>query len=141
VAILFILLAGLSPMTAWAHGATPTQVVENFHKALVAGDGEAALALLLPDATIYEQGASQTKEEYASHHLAADMAFASAVEREVVDQSKKEVGDVTWITTRTHTTGTYKDKTIDSRGVETVVLQHVKEGWRIAHVHWSSGSK
>jgi hypothetical protein len=49
VAALFVLLVALLNITAWAHGAAPAQIVENFHKALVAGDREAALALLLQE--------------------------------------------------------------------------------------------
>jgi hypothetical protein len=107
----------------------------------VAQDQEKALGLLLPDAQIFESGGAETVEHYAAHHLGADMAFSAATEREVVEQSKKIVGDVAWVITSTRTTGSFRDKPIDSLGVETMVLQHVEAGWRIAHIHWSSRSK
>ena len=77
-------------------------------------------------------------EQYSSHHLMGDMAFSSAIETEILEQTKKIVGDVAWVMTRSRRTGTYREREINSIGVETVVLHHVKAGWRIAHIHWSS---
>ena len=136
IAVSFISLSAL-----WAHGPQPVQVVADFHAALTAQDKDKALALLLPTASIYESGGAETVTEYASHHVMGDMAFSATVGREIVEQSKQMVGDVAWIMTRYRNTGTYKDKTIDSITVETAVLHHVKEGWRIAHLHWSTRSQ
>jgi hypothetical protein len=105
------------------------------------GDREAALELLLPEALIFEAGRGQTVEEYAAHHLASDMAFSQATSREILEQSDQTVDNVAWVMTRARTTGTFEDREIDSTGVETFVLQHVKAGWRIAHIHWSSAKK
>lgn len=133
------LILGLVLATgAYAHGPQPLQVVTDFHAALKAQEKDKALELLLPDALIYESGGAETVEQYGSHHLLGDMAFSAATEREILEQTKQIVDDIAWVMTRSRTTGTYKDKEIDSIGVETVVLHHVKEGWRIAHIHWSS---
>ena len=69
------------------------------------------------------------------------MAFSQATSREILEQSDQTVEDVAWVMTRSRTMGSFKDREIDSKGVETVVLQHVKDGWRIAHIHWSSVGK
>ena len=53
--------------------------VDRFHAALSAGDSTGALALLADDAVILESGGVETRDEYRSHHLPADIAFAQAV--------------------------------------------------------------
>ncbi len=136
IAAIIVALVATSP--AIAHGPQPAQVVADFHAALKSQNHEAALALLLPEAAIYESGGAETVAEYGSHHLHGDMAFSAATTLEVLEQAKQIVGDVAWVMTRSRTTGKYQDREIDSTGVETVVLQHVKDGWRIAHIHWSS---
>lgn len=44
-------------------------------------------------------------------------------------------------TLRTKTAGTFRDKIINARGVETMLLRRTEHGWRIAHIHWSSRSR
>ena len=135
-----LILAATAP--SLAHGPKPTGIVTAFHEAMESGDRDAALELLLPEALIFEGGRAETVEEYAAHHLVADMALSQATSREILEQSDQTVGDVVaWVMTRTRTTGSFKERKIDSTGVETVVLQHVKAGWRIAHIHWSSAKK
>ncbi|HVS63417.1 MAG TPA: nuclear transport factor 2 family protein [Thermoanaerobaculia bacterium] len=138
VALLLVLGSSLAPDALDAHGLQPIQVVESFHAALEEQEKEKALELLLPDATIFEGGIAETVEQYAAHHLMGDMAFAAATKGELLEQSKQVVGDVAWVMTRSHRSGTFRDREIDSIGVETVVLRHVEAGWRIAHIHWSS---
>ena len=66
--------------TTWGRDSTDVaRTVERFHQALAQGDSAAALALLAPDATILEGGASETVAEYRSHHVPADIEFARAV--------------------------------------------------------------
>ena len=132
-------VAGTAPVAT--HGPKPLGIVAAFHEALKSGDREAALELLLPETLILEAGRAQTVEEYAEHHLAADMAFSQATSREILEQSDQTVEGVAWVVTRSRTTGSFKEREVDSTGVETVVLHHVKAGWRIAHVHWSSAKK
>jgi len=134
-----LLLAATAPVLA--HGPKPLGIVVAFHAALESGDREAALELLLPEAMVFEGGRGQTVEEYASHHLASDIRFSQATSREILEQSDQTVGEVAWVTTRSRRTGSVEERAIDSMGVETVVLQHVKAGWRIAHIHWSSATK
>jgi predicted trehalose synthase len=55
------------------------RVVGGFHSALAAGDSNAALSLMAPDVIVLEAGGAESRAEYRSHHLAADIAFARAV--------------------------------------------------------------
>jgi ketosteroid isomerase-like protein len=119
----------------------PEAVVAAFHGALASGDSSQALALLAPDVLIYENGAVETsRDEYRSHHLPADMAFAASTTREVVAQSGGQSADVAWLTSSTLTKGTFRGREIDSRGTETMLLRQTPAGWRITHIHWSSRS-
>lgn len=114
--------------------------VDNFHAALKRDDTTAAAALLADDALIFEGGGvERSKAEYAAHHLAADAAFASATTHKVTKRSGSTVGDFAWIATEGTTTGTYKDRAINSVSTETMVLRRTKGSWQIVHIHWSSG--
>jgi ketosteroid isomerase-like protein len=117
----------------------PAAAVDAFHAALGRGDTSAAAALLASDAVIYESGrAERSKDEYAGHHLPADMAFAKATERNITRRTGQAVGDFAWVATETTTMGTFKSKHINSVGKETMLLRRSQGVWRIVHVHWSS---
>ena len=116
-------------------------VVDAFHAALRRGDTKAALSYLAENALIYEAGGVERgRQEYASHHLGADSAFAQAVPGTVTRRAGEAVGAVAWIATEGRTTGTYKDKPIDRATTETMVLRRVGGAWKIAHIHWSSAA-
>jgi len=113
-------------------------VVRAFHEVLASGDSTTALSLLAVDVVIYESGGVEaSREEYRSHHLPADMAFASSTEREVTVERSGRSGDVAWVLSRARTTGTFRDSEIDSMGIETMLLVLAPNGWRIQHIHWS----
>ncbi len=116
----------------------PETVVEAFHRALAAGDSASGLDLLHPEILIFEQGAAEDLQEYRSHHLAADIRFASQTTRHVIDSQVEIRGEIAIFTARAHTTGRIGDRDIDSSGVETMVLTLTEEGWKILHIHWSS---
>lgn len=59
--------------------AAAVATVAQFRSALAAGDTAAVLSLLSPDVVILENGGVETRSEYRSHHLAADMDFAKAL--------------------------------------------------------------
>ncbi|WP_340693197.1 DUF2231 domain-containing protein [Hyphomonas sp.] len=126
------------PVTS-AEAGSPESIVDAFSLALTAGDADAATALLLPDAIIAEGGsAERSLADYAGHHLPADMAFTSAVEtslkqRDVIANDTESV-----VISESQMHGMFDGKAIHSRMMETVVLKHTTDGWKIAHIHWSS---
>jgi hypothetical protein len=121
---------------------SPVDTVGAFHSALATGDREKALAWLDPTVLIFESGgAESSREEYASHHLAADIEFEKAVETAVLDRRHYVSGDSAWGLTRTRTTGRFRDRSIDALGVETMVLRRIENRWLIVHIHWSSRPK
>ena len=116
-------------------------VVDAFHAALRRGDTNAAQSLLAENALIYEAGGVERgRQEYASHHLGADAAFAQAVPGAVTRRYGEAVGNFAWIATEGRTTGTYKGKAVDRVTSETMVLRRVGRAWRIVHIHWSSAA-
>lgn len=110
-----------------------------FADAIGRGDRAAVRELLLPGVLIFESGeAEQSAEEYAEHHLPADIRFMAGMKRERF--SRVVGGDQTtsWVATRLRLSGHYKGKFVDLNSTETLVLTWTTAGWRIAHAHWSS---
>ncbi|MDP9422056.1 MAG: nuclear transport factor 2 family protein [Pseudomonadota bacterium] len=134
--------ANTAKVGAVAPSARPAAaVVDAFHAALRRGDTKAALSHLAENALIYEAGGVERgRQEYASHHLGADSAFAQAVPGQVTRRAGQAVGNIAWIATEGRTTGTYKGKAVDRVTTETMVLRRVGRAWKIAHIHWSSGA-
>lgn len=137
-AVTFLLLGATRPSVGQQADAPP-DAVNAFHKVLEEGDGARALALLDPEVVIFESGGVEaSRDEYRLHHLPADIAFAQATEREVVHTWCEIEGDLAVVMAQTRTTGTFREREIDNRGVETIVLVRRNDGWKIVHIHWSS---
>ncbi|MBX9576469.1 MAG: nuclear transport factor 2 family protein [Caulobacteraceae bacterium] len=134
--------ATLSPsavQSADPAAASAVAVVEGFHAALKSGDGDAALAFLADDVVVLEGGgAERSRDEYAHHHLPADMTFAAATTAEVTRRAAWVEGDLAWVLTEGRTTGEFNGRAVNSVSAETMILQRGPHGWRIRHVHWSS---
>ena len=114
-------------------------VVDAFHAALRSGAAGAVLALLTEDVVVLEEGgAERSREEYAGHHLQADMAFAAATTAEVMRRAARVEGDVAWMLTEGRTTGTFNGRAVDRLTAETMILHRDGDAWRIRHIHWSS---
>jgi ketosteroid isomerase-like protein len=138
----------LSGTTAPAHGqhahastadsAAVLQIIHEFHNALETGDSATVLGLLHDDAVILETGNVETKQEYRSHHLPSDIAFARAVPRETGPIRVTVQGDVAWASSTSVARGRYRDRDVNSQSAELVVLQRSGKGWVISAIHWSS---
>jgi ketosteroid isomerase-like protein len=117
------------------------RVFARFHAALASGDSAVALGLLDRDAIILESGAAETREEYRSHHLPADIEFARATKSKQSVVGVRLSGNLAWVASTSTTTGRFADRPINSDGAELVVLRKVGSGWRIAAIHWSSRAR
>jgi ketosteroid isomerase-like protein len=113
-------------------------VAEEYHRALASGDSLRAIELLHPDVLIFESGHAETLAQYRSGHLAADIGFAQAVRSETVSERILDLGGAALFLRESHTSGTFRDRTIDSHGTETLLMVPTDAGWRIRHIHWSS---
>ena len=116
-------------------------VVVRHHAALASGDSTAALALLADDAVILESGGIETRIEYRSHHLQADVAFARAVKTERSPIRVVVRGDVAWASSTSVSQGEFRGRAINSVGAELMVLVRDSGGWKISAIHWSSRSR
>lgn len=138
IAALGILAAPTSLVAQGSDRDAVLTTVSAFHDALARGDSVAALRLLAPDVQVLESGGIESRDEYRSHHLPGDMAYASAVPSTRTEGTVTIAGDVAWVVGTSRTTGTYRDRAINSAGAELMVLSRTGEGWRIRAVHWSS---
>lgn len=119
--------------------ATPTETVAAFHTALAAGNAERVTELMSPEIQIYESGyVERSRDEYAGHHLAADIAFAKATSVKVIRQDERTGGNLAIVLQETETTGKYQGKSVRLLGTETALLEKQGEQWVITHIHWSS---
>lgn len=118
---------------------TPGAIVTAYSDALRRGDEAALRALVLPDVIIAEGGGTERSfDEYASHHMRADMAFTAAVPFQL--KSRDVIGgeEQASVISAYEIKGRYKDKDVHSRMTETMTLIKRDSEWRIAHIHWSS---
>lgn len=147
-----ILLSTSFSATSYAHGEVKhktnealfvgldldaAKTVTAFRQALRQGDQAAARATLADDVLIYEGGVERSADEYANHHMLADMKYLAQVSSTLLEQQVTVLGDLAYSVTRTQTKGQYKNKNEDYVGFETIVLKKIDNDWRIAHIHWS----
>jgi ketosteroid isomerase-like protein len=133
-------LALSSALAAAAPTSGPAAVVDSFHSALRTGDTAAAAALLTDDALIFEEGGvERSKAEYAIRHLPADAEFMKTVSAKVVRRSTGSAPGLAGVASEGRVSGTVRGKPVERRTTETMILRQTERGWRIAHIHWSSG--
>ena len=143
-----IVIAALAFVVAYGSPDAPSPAVtpkdaaataDAFSDAIGRGDTATVRALLLPGVLIYESGnAESSADEYAGHHLPADVAFMAGIKREVLSRETGGDGAASWIATKTRLRGRYKSKAVDLDSTETLILTFTEAGWRISHIHWSS---
>jgi ketosteroid isomerase-like protein len=127
-----------APIQNNSDSATVAKVVNDFHHALSTGDSATALRLLSNDAVILESGDIETRSEYRSHHLPADIEFAKAVASKRGPLQVNVKGSVAWTAGKNTTRGEFKGRPIDSTGAESMTLTKEATGWKIRSIHWSS---
>jgi ketosteroid isomerase-like protein len=120
---------------------TATDVVNAFHAALKRGDTKAALNLMAEDVVIFESGGvERNRAEYETHHLKSDAAFSAATTRTSISQTIASDGDFSSVMSVEFVKGTFRDRPVNTRSVETMVLRKTQGQWRIIHIHWSSAN-
>ena len=123
---------------ASADAAAVEATVRAFHRALATGDAPAALRLLAADAVILESGGRETRDEYAAHHLPADIEFARAVPMQRGPLQVSISGNTAWAVSTGKLKGTFQARAIDMAMAELMVLSRTASGWQIRAIHWSS---
>ena len=119
--------------------AGPEVAADALHHAISSGNEEQIRALLDPEVLIFESGGVESSlEEYAGHHMGADMKFMAGMDRELLERQTFESEGLAAVTTHSRLSGTYNDKTLALVSTETLVLRHTDDGWKVRHIHWSS---
>lgn len=116
------------------------QIAGALKDALASRDEAAVRELLASDVLIFEGGgAERSLEEYAGHHMGADMQFLAAIDHELLERAVFQAGDMAAIASRSRLTGAYRGQSVDLTSSETLVLRRDDDGnWKISHIHWSS---
>jgi ketosteroid isomerase-like protein len=139
--LLLGVLMGLPPPTPAAGGGLddPVATVNQFRDALQDGNIAQALSVLAPDVLIYEAGAEQvSREAYVAQHLKADIAQLAKVYVDTLSQAGHSDENSAWVTTRSRWVAREADPRPPATVTEPIVLNRSPQGWRIAHIHWSS---
>ena len=92
------------------------------------------MELLAPEAVVLESGGTESRMEYESGHLAADIDYAQAASRTRGEIAVRRVGDVAW--TVGLSTTDYQGNA--SQTAELMVLRRDGDHWLISAIHWSS---
>jgi len=114
------------------------KVITAFHKAIKLGRKKKARSLLDDNVIIFEGGrVEKSADEYANHHMIADMKYLAKIKTEVLTHQVKFVGDMAYSMSRTKSTGQVSGKYINREGMESMVLSKKGGKWKIVHIHWS----
>jgi len=124
--------------SAGADSSAAVATVERFHSALTAGDSARAVALLANDVSVVESGAVQTRAEYLSHHLGADMKASQGSKAVRTLIQVRIIGNAAYVVSKTVTPPTGAEGSTGSELAELMVLSKAASGWSIRAVHWSS---
>lgn len=115
-----------------------TGTFEGFYAAMRAGDAAKVMQAVAPDAVFLEGGGRETRAEYESGHLPADMEFERAVTGKRGPLTVNVVGDVAWVIAATDYQGTFNGKPVSFVSEQLMVLSRTDARWTIRAVHWSS---
>ncbi|MEQ1759948.1 MAG: nuclear transport factor 2 family protein [Vicinamibacterales bacterium] len=115
-----------------------TAVFEAFYGAMKTGDIAAAMRTIAPDAVFVEGGRLETRAEYESNHLPADIEFERAVTGKRGPVSITFNGNTAWVIATTEYEGTFENAPVNFVSAQLMVLTRTDGRWLIRSVHWSS---
>lgn len=134
----------LMPLVACAPAAGPeaeaevTAVLDTFYGAMKTGDTTTAMSVIAPDAVFLESGRLETRAEYETNHLPADIAFEKQVDGKRGPLRITVQDDTAWVIAMTEFVGTFDGSPVDFESAQLAVLTRETGDWRIRSIHWSS---
>lgn len=137
-------LLAVAALTAAACATPPanegdvTAVLEAFYGAMKTGDTAAAMATVAPDAVFVESGRLETRTEYETNHLPADIGFEKQVTGKRAPWQVTIEGDTAWVITTTEYDGAFDGRPVHFTSAQLAVLTRADSLWRIRSIHWSS---
>ena len=129
-----------APMEGYDAKAVPAAeaVAVAFHEALQAGDREKVMALLAPDVQVVEGGETQTRDEYAAHHLGEDIAFLKPAKIKPLFLGSMPMGDSAMVGSRSDIRTTHDGQALALLSTEILTLKRTAAGWLITRIEWAS---
>lgn len=124
-----------------ADSAAIAGVVTSFHRMLASADTIGVMGLLAPEVLIIEGGAIETRDEYRTHHLAADFAATAANPSLTTITRVTAAGDQAWVVSTSTGKRDVRGQTMESISVELMVLRRLNGNWAIAALDWSSRTR
>jgi len=115
-----------------------TATFEAFYAAMKTGDRAAAMQGLAPDAVFIEGGRLETRAEYESNHLPADIEFERAVTGKRGPLQITFNGNTAWVIATSEYEGTFENAAVNFVSAQLMVLTKDDGPWTIRSVHWSS---
>src|SRR5262245_13818473 len=112
------------------------KVVDTFYGAITAGDADAAMHLIAPDAIFVESGKIETRAQYEENHLPADIEFERHVKAVRGPARVTFDGrDTAWVISTAEYDEGNPEKYINT---QLMVLTRDSGEWRIRTISWSS---
>jgi ketosteroid isomerase-like protein len=138
LATIVVALTACAPSPAPPNEAEVIAVVESFYAAIKKGDAAAAMDVIAPDAVFLESGRLETRSEYETNHLPADIDFESQVTGIRGPMQVTFDGNTAWVIATTEYDGTFEGSPVSFVSAQLVVLTRDSDNWRIRTIHWSS---
>jgi ketosteroid isomerase-like protein len=96
------------------------------------------MSVIAPDAVFLESGKLETRAEYETNHLPADIEFESEVTGKRGPMQVKFDGNTAWVIAMTDYDGTFQGSPVSFVSAQLVVLTRDSDRWMIRSIHWSS---
>jgi ketosteroid isomerase-like protein len=136
---LAILLAlWLPACTAAPQDADAMATLDSFWGAIRRADAAAAMTYIAADAVFIESGRLETRAEYESNHLPADIAFEAQVKGQQASRQVTVQDEAAWIVTQTTYDGTFDGSPVNFVSAQLALLTRQDGRWQIRAIHWSS---
>lgn len=132
---LLLLLPACTSAPAAPREADVVAVVDTFYGAITAGDAAAAMQLIAPGAVFVESGKIETRAEYESNHLPADIEFERETKGTRGPLQVTFNGDTAWVISTAEYDEGNPEKYINT---QLMVLARDSGEWRIRAISWSS---
>lgn len=94
--------------------------------------------LRVRDAQVTEDGETQSRDAYAAHHLAEDIAFLKKSDVKLLSRASMTMGDGVQVASDSEITAVQRGKPIALRNHEAMQLKRIDGAWKIAAIRWES---
>ena len=113
-------------------------MLESFYGAIKRGDAKAAMSVIADDAMFIESGRLETRAQYETNHLPADIDFEKQVtgKRDPLRITFKD--DSAWVIATTTYDGKFEGAPVQFVSAQLMVLTKDADTWKIRSIHWSS---